>query len=76
MNAAIVSVDEPLRRRLHVGHRGETLCVCDVGRSINKERVLDTYRTRFSHVRPMATVSMLVKSAFGRSRKSVSPFTM
>ena len=28
------------------------------------------------HVRAMATVSMLVKSAFGRSRKSVSPFTM
>jgi hypothetical protein len=28
------------------------------------------------HVRPMPAVSMLVKSAFGRSLKSVSPFTM
>src|SRR5262249_18487141 len=28
MNAAIVSVDEPLRRRLHVRQRCETLCVC------------------------------------------------
>src|SRR5262249_57934354 len=28
MNAAIVSVDEPLRRRLHVGQRCEALGIC------------------------------------------------